>query len=236
MVQLAGAAFLAASAAFAQEIGWLDLTDLHRRERIRTPRAVSGECGGGASFDATPSVDITLMYLDKTSYSLEEEVTYEVKIQNTGKEPIEVPWTAHLGDLEPADPSEAYTYLHAAISLDFMEADSNRSFSIYAYSYGAANVAGTTRKLLPGQSAFVRARQELDSYEESWQKRVTDSSGLNVKVSADLLLDKVNYSPGEKSDAATDHSVCVNIFRSKAGTAFDVVLLPSKLQRSVAPD
>jgi hypothetical protein len=227
-VQIAGAALLMASTAFAQEIGWLDLTDRHPRERVRTPHAGSGECPGIASFDASPSVDITLMYLDKTSYSIGEEVTYEVNIRNTGKEPIEIPWTPHLGDLEPADPSEPYTYLHAAISLDFVEPDSNRSFSIYAYSYGAADVAGTTRMLRPGQSAFVRARQELDSYEEWWQRRVNDSSGLKVKVSADLLLDKVTYSPGEKSEAATDHSVCIQLFRSKAGTAFDIALFASQ--------
>jgi hypothetical protein len=221
---------MVASAAFSQEIGWLDLTDLHPRQRIRSPRASSGECGGIASFDSSPSVDVTLMNLDKTSYKIGEEVTYEVKIQNTGKLPLEIPWTAHLGDLEPADPSEPYTYLNATISLDFVEPDSNRSFSIYANSYGAANVAGSSRKLLPGESAFVRARQKLDSYEEWWQKTISDSSGLNVKVSADFLLNRVLYSPGEKSDAATDHSVCIQIFRSKGGTAFDISLLPAQLQ------
>jgi uncharacterized repeat protein (TIGR01451 family) len=235
MVLIAGAALMVARTAFTQEIGWLDLTDLHPRERIRSPHAVGGECGGSASFDSSPSVDVTLMYLDKTSYSLGEEVTYEVKIQNTGKVPIEIPWTVHLGDLEPADPSEAYTYLHATVSLDFVEADSNRSFSIYANSYGAANIAGTTRKLLPGESAFVRARQKLDSYEEWWQKKINDSSGVNVIVSADLLLNKVIYSPGEKTDDATDHSVCVQLFRAKAGRAFDIMLLPATPLRSATP-
>ena len=223
-LQIAGAALLVANTAFTQEIGWLDLTDLHPRERIRSPHSRSGECGGGASFDNSPQVDITLMYLDKASYSLGEEVTYEVKIQNTGKEPIEIPWTAHLGDLEPTDATEPYTYLDATVTLDFATPDSSHSFSIYAYSYGAENIAGTTRKLLPGESAFVRARQQLDSYEEWLQKSSKDSSELNVMVSADLFMNKVNYAPGEKDDAGTDHSACINIFRHKAGTPFDVVL------------
>ena len=67
MGQLAGVAFLVASATLAQEIGWLDLTDLHPRERIRTPHAISGECGGGTGFEDTHSVSMTLTYLDKTS-------------------------------------------------------------------------------------------------------------------------------------------------------------------------
>ena len=41
-----------------------------------------------------------LAYLDKTSYSMGEEITFEVKIQNTGREAIEMPWTSHLGDLD----------------------------------------------------------------------------------------------------------------------------------------
>jgi hypothetical protein len=118
--QLGGVAFLVASAVFAQEIGSSDLTDLHPRERIRLPHAGSGACGG-TDFEPSLSANIALMYLDRTSYSVGEEVTYEVKVQNAGKEPIEIPWTPHLGDLEPGDPSESYTYLHAAISLDFTE-------------------------------------------------------------------------------------------------------------------
>ena len=227
MGQLGGVAFLVASATLAQEIGWLDLTDLHPRDRIRTPHAGSGECGGGAGFEPTLSASITLTHLDKPSYSAGEEVTYEVKIQNTGKEPIEIPWTPHLGDLEPADSSQSYAYLHAAISLDFAEPVSNRSLSIYANSYGASNVAGTTRQLLPGELVFVRARQELDIYEEWWQSKIVESSPLNVKVSANLMLNKVTYSPGEKSDAAIDQSVCIPL-RTTLGAPLDAALLPAK--------
>jgi hypothetical protein len=227
MGRLGGVAFLVASATLAQGIGWLDLTDLHPRERIRTPHAFSGGCGGGAGFEPALSASITLTDLDKTSYSVGEEVTYEVKIQNTGKEPIEIPWTPHLGDLEPADSSQPYTYLDAAISLDFTEPVSNRSFSIYANSYGSSNVAGTTRKLLPRESVFVRARQELHTYEEWWQGKIMESSPLNMKVSANLVLSKVTYSPGERSNPAIDQSLCIPL-RTTLGAPLDAALLPAK--------
>jgi hypothetical protein len=58
---------------------------------------------------------------------------------------------------------------------------------------------------------------------------------VNVIVSADLLLNKVIYSPGEKTDDATDHSVCVQLFRAKAGRAFDIMLLPATPLRSATP-
>lgn len=227
MGQVAGIAFLVANATIAQEIGWLDLTDPHPHDRIRAPRPGSSECGVGTGFEPSIETSITLVNLDKTLYSLGDEVTYEVKIQNTGKEPVEIPWTPHLGDLEPAEPSQSYTYLHAAISLAFTEPNANRSFSIYANSYGSSDVAGTTRKLLPGEWVFVRARQIVECYEEWWPNRIRDSSPLNVKVAANLMLSRVTFSPSEKSDAAIDRSVCIPV-RTKLGASFDAVLWPAR--------
>jgi hypothetical protein len=74
---------------------------------------------------------------------------------------------------------------------------------------------------------IVRARQELQTYEEWWQRRINDSSPLNVKVSANLMLNKVTYSPGEKSDAAIDQSVCIPV-RTRTGASLDAALLPAK--------
>ena len=166
------------------------------------------------------------MSLDKASYSLGEEVTYEVKIQNSGKELIEIPWTPHLGDLEPADSSQFYTFLHAAVSLSFTEPYSNRSFSIYANSYGSSEMPGSTRKLLPGEWIFVRARQKVETYEEWWWTKLKDSSPLNVRVSASLMLNKVTYSPGEKGDSAMDQSACIPL-HTKLGAPSDVALWPA---------
>ena len=224
---LADAALLVACTTVSQEIGWLDLTDLHPRERLRTPHALSGGCGGREGFEPSLETSITLVHLDKTSYSMGEEVTYEVKIQNSGRETVEIPWTPHLGDLEPADSSQSYTYLHAAVSLNFTEPDSHRSFSIYANSYGASDMPGSTRKLLPGEWVFVRARQKVETYEEWWWSKIKDSSPLNVRVSANLMLNKVTYSPGEKSDSAMDRSVCIPL-RTKLGAPSDVALWPSR--------
>jgi len=226
IVLLAGAAIFAASLVAAQEIGWLDLTDTHPRDRIRAPHTVGSECGGGAGFTPNTEFSITLVSLDKASYSLGEEVTYEVKIQNSGKKAVEIPWTPHSGDLEPTDPSQSYTFLHAAVSLSFMEPDSNHRFSIYANSYGSSEMPGSTRKLLPSEWIFVRARQKVETYEEWWWTKIKGSSPLNVRVSASLMLSKVTYSPSEKSDSAIDRSVCIPL-DTKLGAPLDIVLWPA---------
>ena len=38
-------------------------------------------------------ITITLLSIDKRSYSVGGEVTFEVKIQNSGNEVIEIPWS-----------------------------------------------------------------------------------------------------------------------------------------------
>jgi hypothetical protein len=227
IVLLAAAVFVAASLVTAQEIGWLDLTDLHPRDRIRAPHSGSSECGGGAGFTPNNEITIALVSLDKAWYSLGEEVTYEVKVQNSGKEPIEIPWTPHSGDLEPTETSKSYTFLHTAVSLSFTDPDSNRSFSVYANSYGSSELPGSTRKLLPGEWIFVRARQKIEVNEEWWWTKVKDSSPLNVRVSAGLMLNKVTYFTGEKNDSAIDRSVCIPL-NTKLGVPSDVVLWPAK--------
>jgi len=224
---LAEAAFVAASLVGAQEIGWLDLTDLHPRDRIRAPNRGSVQCGGPVNTNS--EITITLISLDKASYSLGEEVTYEVKVQNSGREPIEIPWTPHSGDLEPTESSKSYTFLNAAVSLSFTDPDSKRSFSIYANSYGSSELPGTTRQLLPGEWIFVRARQKIEPYEEWWWTSFKDSSPLSVRVSASLMLNRVTYSEGEKNDSAMDRSVCIPL-NTKLGVPSDVVLWPAKLE------
>lgn len=198
---------------------------MHPRDRIRAPNTFGSSCGGGAGFTPNTEVSIALASLDKASYSLGEEVTYEVKIQNSGKKPVEIPWTPHLGDLEPSDASQSYTFLQAAVSLTFTEPESKRSFSVYADAYGSSDVPGSTRRLLPGEWVFVRARKKVEVYEEWWWTKIRDSSPLNVRASASLMLNKVTYSPGEEGDSGTDQSVCIPL-GTKLGAPVDVVLWP----------
>jgi hypothetical protein len=88
---------------------------------------------------------------------------------------------------------------------------------------------GSTRKLLPGESIFVRARQKIEAHEEWWWTKIRDSSPLNVRASASLMLNKVTYSTGEKTDSAMDHYVCIPV-NTKLGPPSDVVLWPAKLE------
>ena len=70
-------------------------------------------------------VTATIVSLDKMRYRIGEEVTFEVKILNSGKKTIIVPWTPHLGDLEPADPRSSYKYRVGVVVLSFSDPEGN---------------------------------------------------------------------------------------------------------------
>jgi hypothetical protein len=97
------ALLLAASPALAQEVGHLDLTDPAPRQRIRNPNGGEGGfCPGkGVSEVVIPDLTLTLLSVDKRAYSVGEDVTFEVKAENTGTHTLKIPWTLHLADLEP---------------------------------------------------------------------------------------------------------------------------------------
>lgn len=110
---------LAASAMLAQEVGYLDLTDPSPRLNTRTAgHFIGGSCNADEP-TARPETTITLMRLD----SLGKEITFEARIVNSGKETVEIPWIAHLGDLEPLDPKQPYLYRNAAFVLELTVPD-----------------------------------------------------------------------------------------------------------------
>jgi hypothetical protein len=216
---------LAASALLAQDVGYLDLTDAVPRQRVRTPNGGAGGFCGSSESSGIPEVTLTLVSVDKHAYSMGEEVTFEVKVENTGKEKIEISWTPSLGELEPADPTKSYTYRSAAVVLNLTDPGSHRSFSINGYAYGSMDVPGTIRELQLSQSVLVRARKRLEISEDWWGKRVKEVQPLPLKASPGLMLSSVTYSLNEKGDSASENSSCIPLSTKKANE-IDVALWP----------
>src|SRR5438552_11920311 len=81
----------------AQEVGYIDLTDNVFRERSSSVGTYGGGCGSSphSTQNSQSEVTATLVTLDKTRYRVGEEATFEVKILNSGKKAIMVPWTPH---------------------------------------------------------------------------------------------------------------------------------------------
>jgi len=212
----------------AQENGYLDLTDPMPRQPIRNPNegGMGGWCGGGGDLSAMPEINVSVVSIDKSEYSLGEEVTFEVRIENTGKQNIEIPWTPHLGDLEPSDRTRSYRYRSALLLLTFTDPDSRRSFSLGDAFYGSAEVPGTIWELRPRQSVLIRARKRLEAYEDWWQKRVKEVQPLPLKASANLMVNETTYSPGKNGELGSESVDCTPINTKKANQ-LDVSLWPA---------
>jgi hypothetical protein len=218
---------LTASAMLSQEVGYLDLTDPAPRHRIRNPNGGTGGFCGGSESSAIPEVTLTLVSVDKRAYSMGEEVTFEIRVENTDKQNIEIPWTPHLGDLEPGDSTQSYTYQSAVVGLILTDPDSHRSVDLYGYFYGSADVPGTIRELRPSQSVLIRARRKVETYEDWWVKRVQEVRPLPLKASPALMLSTVIYSPNENGDllSASENSHCT-LLNTKKANQLDVAVWP----------
>src|SRR5882724_69786 len=116
----------------AQEIKYIDITDLRQRTELRHPPAPQSDCkegthcigggyGGGSVGDGAPdqrdphALGIYLLRVTPTDTNPAEPLQVEFKILNTGTAPIELPVSLHLSDLQPNDESLAFSYFSLAL-------------------------------------------------------------------------------------------------------------------------
>jgi hypothetical protein len=88
----------------------------------------------------------------------------EFRLVNTGKLPISIPVSAHLSDLQPADPSVPFTYIDLGLVLR-VRGDVGSTASVRLY--GAEDHSGTIRVLRPGEWIRIKANLQLDPQPQS---------------------------------------------------------------------
>jgi hypothetical protein len=206
----------------AQEVGYIDLTDTIFRDRSRPPLTGRAACSDRplTTQESQSEVTVTVVWLDKLRYRIGEEATFEIKVLNSGKEPILVPWTPHLGDLEPADARSSYEYRVGSIMLNFKDPKDSQ-FNISEPLYGSANVPGSLRELAPGQWFTVKGRKKVGLYEESWvRKEFGDSKFVVAKVRGLYIQRNEAYSP--EGGGSEVHS-CIQL-PTRKGNQLDVIL------------
>jgi len=165
-------------------------------------------------------VTATIASLDKMRYRIGEEVTFEVKILNSGKKTIIVPWTPHLGDLEPADPRSSYKYRVGVVVLSFSDPEGNE-FSVSESLYGSWSVSGSLRELSPGEWFTVRGRKTVEFVGHNWgQKEFQDSGFVEAKVTGFYRQDNGTYSP---NNGGKDTQWCIP-FPCQRGNQIDVTI------------
>src|SRR3974390_2247009 len=104
----------------AQEIASIDLTQITPRTDLRRPAATSvtsssviGTNENHACTDIDQSVGAlrtTLTALDHTQYQFGNEPVFEVRIENVGSQPLQIPISPNLADLQPTDPTQQFEF------------------------------------------------------------------------------------------------------------------------------
>jgi len=160
--------FLACSALLkAQEVKFVDLTNVQQRTTLRFPPSQQPNCapgtacvgpggGGGSVADGAPdrrdprALGVALDRVAPTDITL-DAFEAEFRILNTGLAPIEVPVSPHLSDLQPPGESQPFSYLSLALVVDLSANGPVQALGVgWVELYGSAEHEDTIVTLKPG--------------------------------------------------------------------------------------
>jgi hypothetical protein len=101
--------------------------------------------------------------MDRTQYRIGDPVTFEVKVENVGSQPLQVPVSPHLADLQPEDPSKKFGYLEMTISLWIGGRNWSTNHGAGATLYGSEERPDTMQTLQPGEWVRIVASDRFVS-------------------------------------------------------------------------
>ena len=145
-----------------EEVGYVDLTTAVVGQRIHEPTTGSGSgMGIGSSVRALPDIlqplRISIVSLESTKYKVNDDVVYEIKVENTGHEQIMIPWDPNLSHMEPEGAATEYSYRIARIALRLSHAGKRFESLGSNLLFGTTGVPGSFIKIAPGE--WVRVRE-----------------------------------------------------------------------------
>jgi len=162
----------------AQQAGSVDLTQIEPRSELRRPPARDSDPSGRRGMvlsnggcptvphDA-PSLQTTLIWLDRDQYSEVDTPKFEARILNTGSVPFKVPFSPHLGDFQPADPAAKFSFWEMFVSLDVTVTARNVEWRVPgggAALYGNDSYPASRLTLQPGEWVQIIAEAEPMSF------------------------------------------------------------------------
>jgi hypothetical protein len=167
-----------------QEVGYVDLTTAVVGQRIHEPTTGSGSgMGIGSSVRALPDIlqplRISIVSLESTKYKVNDDVVYEIKVENTGHEQIMIPWDPNLSHMEPEGAATEYSYRIASIALRLSHAGKRFESLGSNLLFGTTGVPGSFIKIAPGEWVRVRAKARLSA---SLQPDDTQESECSVSA------------------------------------------------------
>ena len=215
-----------AVACVAQEVGSIDLTQIvaHTELRHLAPRSdeVTDRRSGGSILDQrhddcdvpnapkdAGALRTTLVWLDRDEYAVGDHQKFEVRIENVGSVPVEMPFSPHLADLQPVDASQKFGY--SVVRVQFWiggarwdATDSRGDVDLH----GANQHPGTMLTMHPGEWVRIIGKGEIILPEED-RRFIRNGDAVN-HATAQVSIHKVETLLTANASATTLHAVCPN--------------------------
>jgi hypothetical protein len=221
------AVMLGTNASFAQEVGFVDLTQIVARTELRHPAPRSDEAtdrrGGGSIADLghddcdvpnapkdAGTLRTTLVWLDRDEYAVGDHQKFEVRIENVGSVPVEMPFSPHLADLQPVDASQKFGYSVVRVELWIGGARWDESDSTWGEValYGASQYPGTMLTMHPGEWVRIIGRGKITRSEEV-MRFIRNGDAVN-HANAQVSIHRVETLLTATASATISHGVCPN--------------------------
>ena len=185
-----------------REVGYLDLTTAVVGQRIHEPTTGSGSGGGiGSSVRTRPEtlqpLRISIVSLGSTKYKVDDDVVYEIKVENMGHEQIMIPWDPNLSDMEPEGTPTEYSYRIASIALRLSHAGKRFESLGSNLLFGRTGVPGSFMKIAPGEWVRVRAKARLSPPQSP---QLDDTQESECSVSARVVWTILNAHVSRRAD------------------------------------
>ncbi|HVN20345.1 MAG TPA: hypothetical protein VMU05_16280 [Dongiaceae bacterium] len=200
----------------AQEIKFIDLSNIRQRTELRSSPAPPSDCvegqgcvgggyRGGSVADGGPDIrdpralGVALDSVVPTDITL-DPFQAEFRIINTGLVPLDIPISPHLSDLQPSDEWQVFQYVSLAIEVRLSATGPVQALGLgYVELYGAVEHEDTIITLKPGQWVRVKAKLELHTW---------PSQPVEARLSGDFRLHRNVYEPhagGAFTQAVNDY-------------------------------
>jgi hypothetical protein len=178
------AVMLGSGACLAQEVGSIDFPQIVAHTELRHPAPRSDEAtdrrGGGGIVDSrhddcdvpnapkdAGALRITLVWLDRDEYAVGDHQKFEVRIENVGSVPVEMPFSPHLADLQPVDASQKFGY--SVVRVEFWIGGTRWEWTSSEGEvalYGASQHPGTMFTMHPGEWVRIIGSGKITRPEE----------------------------------------------------------------------
>ncbi len=194
----------------AQEVAYLDLIGVTPRVELRHPPAPPPKCDsnqvctgsgggsvgigcGGVAATEKRALRTSLTWLDRLEYNDGDTAEIEARIENVGEVPMQIPWTPHLADLQPAEETSKFQAFNLLLGLFLRWGDGNSTSLGWIHLYGVPDQKETILTLLPGE--WVRVRGPIRIELNHRDGFALPKPGVDQTATAEFELQQVQYAP-----------------------------------------